>query len=117
MKKNYPLPGRVYTLREIQDLDLRDGPALGFYLEGKTHYIQDAHFCSGEEFMNSVPGFADTEWRYIRETNEWIPLFQYVGQIPITEFVERYETIYDDTLYAPKGHVPTSDDVVKTESR
>lgn len=72
--------GAVYSLNDIVNcLELRDGPSLGFHYNGKEGVIQDSHL-SAEELL-SVPGLGDTTWKYIRETNEWIPVFQYHGEI------------------------------------
>ncbi|QYW04595.1 hypothetical protein pEaSNUABM14_00270 [Erwinia phage pEa_SNUABM_14] len=84
-------PGSVYTLREmLTELSLRDTPNLGFtpvsvrYPETKEirqQTVQDSHLT--EEEMLALPGWAETKWRYIRETHEWIPVFVAVDNAEI----------------------------------
>lgn len=101
-----PRSGVVYTLRQVlTQLELRDSPHLGFrakppaarefdiwrpadhiqWHEGRA-VIQESHCTTAQ--MLEVPGFADSLWRYVRETHEWIPVFEYAGTAPITDFVD-----------------------------
>ncbi|AWY08527.1 hypothetical protein HOT49_gp268 [Erwinia phage vB_EamM_Alexandra] len=82
--KQYPLRGRVYTLKEIEnDLELRDSPFLRFVSQ-KVRYEHEA--CAGIQViqtsslanLSDIEGWADTQWSYVRETEEWIPLFRAV---------------------------------------
>lgn len=80
MNKIYPKCGTIYTYKEIVEiLTLRDSPHLGFSHENWLGVIQNSHLT--EEEFNSIPGMNETTWRYVRETSEWIPLFEYVGEI------------------------------------
>ena len=101
--RKYPKPFEVYTFREIcEDLILRDSPHLMFYdTEGERDVIQTSHMT--EEDMLSVEGFADSKWKYIRETDEWIPIFMYAGDVDIFTFVMKTEEPYGDETYSLKG--------------
>lgn len=75
MNKVHILPktGQVYTLEYIVNtLYLRDSPSLKVSNIG---VIQDSHLPNGVETLLEIPGFKDSTWKYIRETSEWIPLF------------------------------------------
>lgn len=86
-----PIRGRVYTLREIvRDLELLDAPSLGF----ADGVIQDAH-CTCEQLL-AVPGLADTEWKYICTTHEWIPVFKAVNNDEVRKCVD--VVFYGDVL-------------------
>lgn len=87
-EKIYPRSGQVYTLAEITKLYLRDQPFLQFFHNGELCVIQGASL-SEEELCASNPEAAKTKWRYVRETEEWIPLFRYSdeNELPITAFV------------------------------
>lgn len=87
--KQYPQRGQVYTLKEIEnDLELRDSPFLRFFpqkvrllgeKEAGIQVIQQSHTAD----LSDVPGWADTKWYYVRETEEWIPLFRAVDDAEI----------------------------------
>lgn len=82
MKKPYPVSGQVYTLRQVfNDLELRDSPslALSVILDGKIvrTVINDSHV--GDCWVESAPGAAESQWKYLRETDEWIPCFVHCG--------------------------------------
>ena len=80
----YPERGQVYTLREIETgLYLRDSACLNFTHEGIESCVQghpDIDF-------TQPSAIADSEWRYVRETDEWIPVFRYAGTTPIDELL------------------------------
>ena len=86
--KEYPRRGQVYTLKEIEnELELRDSPFLRFVPQ-KVRYvgmpagvqvIQQAHIAN----LSELEGWADTQWSYVRETEEWIPLFRAVDDAAI----------------------------------
>lgn len=80
MNKVYPKCGTIYTYKEIVEiLTLRDSPSLNFSHKNMLGVIQESHLT--QEQLLSVPGMIDTTWRYVRETLEWIPLFDYSGDI------------------------------------
>lgn len=86
-KRFYPQRDQVYTLREIHEtLKLDDTPHLNFRHEGIEGCVQNAHTTVAEEL--SLPGLANSEWRYSRTTDEWIPVFYYAGEEPVTEFLD-----------------------------
>lgn len=101
-----------YTGEEIfKVLDLRDSPSLSFWHQGIRGCIQESHV-TAEEIL-SVPGFKESRWIYIRETHEWIPIFNFdqkANQPPVTTFIDielyddRYKMDNRDCWWAtPKG--------------
>lgn len=84
-----PQTNGVYSLREIcENLRLLDSPQLLIHIDDKSSVIQDAHI--NHEELLTIPGIAETQWRYLRTTEEWIPLFTYshLNTRPITDFVD-----------------------------
>jgi len=58
------------------------------------------------EDVLSIPGFAESWWEYKYETDEWIPVFHYVGTAPITDFIdhEPKNSSYENAQWCtPKG--------------
>lgn len=107
-----PRQNQTYLLSEVYNLFLRDGPHFSIELEDVDHNlqvacIQDSHVT--EEEMLSILGFKDTQWVYVRETEEWIPIFKYAksNQRPITDFVnyEKSTCPYTTDVFwvTPKG--------------
>lgn len=87
--KKYPKSGQVYTLRQIiEELHLRDSPHLGFMANGVRQVIQNSH-CTEAQLLE-VPGMADSLWKYLYETDEWIPIFSFAenNPLPIEELVD-----------------------------
>lgn len=75
MNRFNPVPGRTYSLDYIiQCLDLRDSPYLGFTHEGHQAVIQHSH-CTNDDLLANK-GLASSQWTYVRETHEWIPIFR-----------------------------------------
>lgn len=119
-KKIYPVRNRVYTLEEIYNvLYLRDSPALGFVYKDIPGCIQDSHIT--QEELLSVPGLKDSKWVYVRETFEWIPIFQFaaitVDQPCISTYVDlepyddKYRLNSELSWWAtPKGFPRSQDD-------
>lgn len=83
---NAPVRGAEYTAREVLGLELRDCPFFRFCVNGRIEVIQTSHLTEAE--LLSVPGFADTRWRYQRETREWIPLFMAVNDDAVAACVD-----------------------------
>jgi hypothetical protein len=98
----YPKRGQVYTLAEIDKvLYMRDSAHLMFWFEvnGERKELVIQNSC-GNVPPVELPGWLDSQWKYMYETDEWIPIFRYAGQQPITDFV----TIEDDLCeYAEPG--------------
>lgn len=83
----YPERGQVYSLREIEtQLYLRDSPSLGLLYKSVKCVMQNSH-CSGEQML-AQPLLADSQWCYKFETDEWIPVFEYAGSVPVTDFLD-----------------------------
>ncbi|QZE57810.1 hypothetical protein pEaSNUABM17_00264 [Erwinia phage pEa_SNUABM_17] len=111
--KQYPQRGRVYTLKEIEnELELRDSPFLGFTpqkvryvaLSATEQVIQQSHIAN----LSDLEGWADTEWTYLYETDEWIPIFRAVDNAAIEALCviepDTYEHRSDTTMFVyPKG--------------
>lgn len=87
MSKRYPSQRQTYTLREIlKELSLRDTPWLG--IPAPTHSVGGvAMACEApvqgdgwgsDEFLEK---FGDLKFTYIRETDEWIPIFRFAGTV------------------------------------
>lgn len=105
---NYPVKQQVYTYQEIvKDLYLRDTPFLLVFINDTEQVIQTAYVHPDELLKNEK--WANSTWRYIRETHEWIPIFKitketeaYLSEIVNWVEDENYphENIYTVT---PKG--------------
>lgn len=92
-----PRCGHVYTLDVVQnDLILRDDAFLLVRVEKEWYPIQNS--CVGKEELLAIPGFAETQWEYIRETEEWIPLFRAVDTAKVMEFLDVEREIQDPDL-------------------
>ena len=75
-----PKNGEVYTYAQIADgetLELRDAPCLLFMHNDVECVIQTSHVSSDELLQNET--WRDSRWVFERETDEWIPVFWYVG--------------------------------------
>jgi hypothetical protein len=103
--RQYPVRGVTYTLEQImRDLRLRDSPALMVEMNTRMSCVQDSHL--SEEELLSVPGFAQTKWRYVRETIEWIPVFHWADAADPLTFLDAEPSNDDPGLYhwiTPKG--------------
>ena len=75
MSRTSPVKGQVYTTHQIDnELELRDSPHFGFYNDaGEKDVVQDSHLAVD---ISTLPGWADLRWTFVRETHEWIPIFQ-----------------------------------------
>ena len=96
-KRIYPKRYQSYTYKEISEiLYLRDSPSLCFHYQDIQGVVQSSHL--NEEEMLTVLGMAESKWIYIRETEEWIPIFHFdekVKQPAITTLVDL--ELYKDT--------------------
>ncbi|TPG59882.1 hypothetical protein [Ewingella americana] len=93
--KIQPQSGKTYTLQQIlTNMDLRDAPSLNFTIDGIETCLNDSHV--SEEDLLTIPGFAESLWNYVRETSEWVPIFQYskANTQPMTDFID-YEDLVD----------------------
>jgi hypothetical protein len=103
--RHYPQVGELYTLEQIvRELYLRDSPALMVELNAKMSCVQDSHLTDTE--LLSVPGFAKTKWRYVRETSEWIPVFHWADPTDPKTFLDVEPSKDDRDRYhwvTPKG--------------
>ncbi|UAW53377.1 hypothetical protein pEaSNUABM30_00259 [Erwinia phage pEa_SNUABM_30] len=112
--KQYPQRYRVYTLKEIEtELELRDSPFLQFTpqkvryvgLEPTQQVIQQSNIAGP---LSDIEGWADTEWTYLYETEEWIPIFVAVNNAPVEALCviepDTSEFRTDGTMFVyPKG--------------
>ena len=108
MKK--PVRNQTYTYSEICKLYLRDSPCLAFDHQYIPGVIQTSHIT--EDQMLSVPLMSESKWIYVRETDEWIPIFRFssYNTISITDLVdlekhEFSERCFDEKTWwaTPKG--------------
>ncbi|MGL5013286.1 MAG: hypothetical protein ACRC6V_03225 [Bacteroidales bacterium] len=88
----YPERNKVYTLREIEtELNLRDAAYLEFrpvkvgYADADELTWRQAIQTSHIDGLHKLEGWAETKWRYIMETSEWIPIFYAVDDEEIEE--------------------------------
>ena len=87
-----PIQQNVYSLRDIIDtLELRDSPFLMVSIHGYQVPIQ-TNSLSDEDIL-SVPGVENTEWLYLRTTEEWIPVFLSVDDTAIMQCIDYKRSI------------------------
>lgn len=101
LDRTHPVRGSVYTLKEIEkDLYLRDSPFLFFDAEGRK-VIQTSH---GSGDLSDYEEWADIRFTFIRETHEWIPLFNVVAEDneKLLQLLDSGEVRGSETLYWPK---------------
>lgn len=80
----FPTRGQTYTLRQILlELPLRDSAFLRFepqkvrYVGLSTAGIQVIQTSAlGDEHLLLDPQWENSEWVFVRETDEWIPIFR-----------------------------------------
>lgn len=81
MSRHKPIRGQVYTVKEIvNDLRLRDNPCLCSEITnpvGEKVEVVIQTSCCGDDDLIRIMG--DARYRYIKETFEWIPIFEFVG--------------------------------------
>lgn len=109
MTRYHPRRNEVYTIEQIYDeLKLRDGPHLGGYIDNPSGVsvrvvVQDAQ-CLQTEIIKAFEG---KSFRYLYETSEWIPVFEFMGNEQ--EFLACVDTAVDLDPYlddnAPVGMV------------
>lgn len=94
-----PTPRRVYSLSFIErNLNLRDTPSLLFTgpLDADC-VIQTSHFIM-EDLFAANPEWENTQWKYVRETPEWIPVFRYAGSYALLASMLHIEIMLDPYL-------------------
>ena len=80
MTPKYPQRNVVYTTAQVYALDLRDQPFLHFPIDTSIEdvsgiaILQDTGDC---EAVEKIPGL---RFVFLRETEEWIPLFNVVSE-------------------------------------
>lgn len=96
---SFPRRGNTYTFAQIRNLPLRDQPFLCVELDDEWVPIQTQYALDDE--ISALAGFDDTQWRFIQETDEWIPIFHYCGDADIFQYLvvnsnncECEETVY-----------------------
>lgn len=77
----HPKRGEVYTVKQIvTELKLRDSPFLCSEITNplgeKVEVVIQTAWCTEEQL---IPIMGDDRYRYIRETDEWIPVFHFTG--------------------------------------
>lgn len=76
--KGYPRPGQIFTLGQIEKLPLDDIPALDIEINGNKECVQTSHV-NEEKMFRNCPELKDSLWRFEETTDEWIPVFTYIG--------------------------------------
>ncbi len=101
-----PVRNVVYTAAEVYALELDDSPSLGFRWRDRQACVQTSHVTDVQ--LLSVPGFADTRWRYLRTTHEWIPVFECVYTellLPCLDISLEFDSLFKryEVWATPKG--------------
>ena len=89
-KRIFPRRDEVYTFAQIvNELDLRDSACLTFWENEICQNIQDAHI--NEHDMLALPHWAESRWKFVMETNEWIPIFRFAkdNEVTIDQLVDK----------------------------
>ena len=109
----FPQRGEIFTAEEVFALPLRDCPCLCIAVscDPEVEYddppIQYSHLTV--EQLLSVLGFAESKWRFIKETSEWIPVFEFVGTAEEAALLVDISKEWDDVFkryswwVTPKG--------------
>lgn len=82
MTRYYPRPGTVYTVEQIvTELKLRDSPFLKADITNPLGEKVDVviQLACVDNYEKLIPIMGNDKYRYIRETSEWIPIFQFMG--------------------------------------
>lgn len=101
--RKQPVRGQVYTMKQIDDeLVLRDSPFLYFFdAEGEKKVIQTSHSNSD---LSDFAEWSNIRFNYIRETDEWIPLFNVVEEDneKLLQLLDSGRDSEGEILYWPK---------------
>ena len=92
----YPKRGEVYTVEQIvTELKLRDSPFLKANITNPLGEVVDVviQLAYIDDYAKLIPIMGNDKYRYIRETDEWIPVFQFVGSEE--EFLKSVDTAVD----------------------
>jgi len=104
----YPVRGQVYSSEDVlTKLRLDDSPFFMFVHEGKRCVVQHSHV-TDEQLLEQPQGFRHLTWKYLRTTEEWIPIFDAVDNASVYKCVDIEPTInavFDDDPFwvTPKG--------------
>ena len=82
---SFPRRGEKYTFAQIRKLPLRDQPFLCVEYNDDWLPIQSQYATDDE--ISALPGFDDTKWCFIVETDEWIPVFHYCGDADVFQYL------------------------------
>lgn len=88
-KRIFPRRNEVYTFKQIvNELDLRDSACLTFWENNLWQNIRDSHI--SEHDMLKLPHWAESRWKFVMETDEWIPIFRFAkdNEVSIDELVD-----------------------------
>lgn len=103
-----PVPGQMYTAMQMYtELKLRDSPYLRVRLPGVREYVpvQTSHLTTMQ--LLTIPGFAESLWKYQYETKEWIPLFllESVEAAKLFDYEKHWDETYETEIFwvTPKG--------------
>jgi len=71
LEYNPPRCGRTYLLKHVFEMDLRDAPCLMVEVNRRMVPIQWSHITQ-DQLLSAL---ADTAWKYILTTKEWVSVF------------------------------------------
>lgn len=95
MSRYHPRRNEIYTIEQIyNELILRDGPHLGSRITNPLGVSVAVVVQDGQCLHTAVlKAFAGKSFRYLRETSEWIPVFEFIGNEQ--EFLACVDTAVD----------------------
>lgn len=102
----HPVAGTVYTVAQIDKLNLSDSPFYYFFNESrKKKVVQTSHMANN---LSDLPGFSDIRFTFIRITNEWIPIFEIVREdnSKFLDLLQSGKDQHGETFYWPKASDP-----------
>ena len=96
-----PVRQQVYRLYDVlNNLFLTDSPFLMVFYKEEWTPIQMDHVMDTEAV--GLAGFAETEWKYSRTTDESIPLFYAVNTTDVLKYMNIETTESNGWLITPK---------------
>lgn len=106
-----PIAGQIFSYAQLAELDLMDSPCLGIHVQHSYLNVQHAHDLDIGKVGEIM---AATKWRYVRTTDEWIPVFECVTPDELNVAVDivlatRYQRV--EAFMTPKGGMWPADHI------